>query len=269
MTLAFDLPENSFGQRKRLHAVAELVRAHRPKTVLDVGCGSGQLLTVPLAKNFPELQITGLDEDSTSIAWARSQDPPSNLRFALPQELPAESRFDLIVASEVIEHVEDPAGFLVWLRGHLAPGGAVFLTLPNGFGPYEGIVFLYQLMRWMGLRRRQAGPSTGALTDTLAISPHINFFSFGVIRRIISQGGFAIQRYQPRTFLCGGVFDRLMARHIDWNARVSEKLPAMFASDWMFLLTPAAAPAPKPLRRGALARLRRRFNEQDAQMQAR
>jgi SAM-dependent methyltransferase len=260
MTLAFDLQENSFGQRKRLHAVVDILRARGVKTVLDVGCGSGQLLTLPLARNFPEVQIKGLDEDSATIAWARAQNPPANLRFLFPAELPADSRFDLIVASEVIEHVEDPASFLTWMRGHLAAGGAVFLTLPNGFGPYEAISFLYQLADRLGLRKRRAAAAS-ELTDTLASSPHINFFSFRAIRRVIAQGGFAIQCYQPRTFLCGGVFDRLVAGRLDWNARISEKLPACLASDWMFLILPIAVPASKPFRRGAFARLRRRFNE--------
>ena len=78
---------------------------------------------------------------------------------------------------------------------------------------------------------------------------------------MIAQGGFAIQRYKPRTFLCGGVFDRLVAGRLDWNTRVSEKLPAFLASDWMFVIVPATAPAPAPFRRGAFNRLRRRFNE--------
>ncbi len=52
MTLAFDLPENAFGQRKRLHAVADILRARAVMTVLDVGCGSGQLLTLAAGKKL-------------------------------------------------------------------------------------------------------------------------------------------------------------------------------------------------------------------------
>jgi SAM-dependent methyltransferase len=260
MMLAHDLPENTFGQRKRLHVAAEILRAHAPRAVLDVGCGSGQLLTVPLAQNFPDIAFTGLDEDATSIGWARGRNPPANLRFVFPAELAEDARFGLVIASEVIEHVEDPVGFLIWLRSRLATGGAVFLTLPNGFGPYESLTFFYQLADRLGLRNRRTAPK-GELTDTLAASPHINFFSFGAICRVIAQSGFAIQRYQPRTFLCGGVFDRLVGGRLDWNARVSEKLPAALASDWMFLITPVAAPAPRPFKRGVFNRLRRRFNE--------
>ena len=248
--LAYDLPENAFGQRKRLHTVADILRTRAIKTILDVGCGSGQLLTLPLAQNFPDVQITGLDEDVVSIDWARAQNSPSNLRFILPQDLAPEVKFDLIIASEVIEHVENPAEFLVWLRSHLATGGAVFLTLPNGFGPYESIVFLYQLADRTGLRKRHNAAMDGPVTDTLAASPHVNFFSFGAIRRVIAQAGFLIARYQPRTFLCGGLFDRLVAGRLDWNAQISERLPAHLASDWMFLITPVVAPSPQPFPRG-------------------
>jgi SAM-dependent methyltransferase len=261
VTLIFDLPENAFGQRKRLHVVAEILRARAVKSVLDVGCGSGQLLTLPLSLNFPEVAITGLDEDKVSISWARSHAPPSNSRFLLPEELHTDAKFDLVIASEVIEHVEDPAGFLVWLGTRLNPGGAVFLTLPNGFGPYEIIVFLYQMFERIGLRHRATASGGGELADTFAASPHINFFSFLAIRRIIAQAGFAIERYQPRTFLCGGVFDGLVGNRLEWNARISEALPPLLASDWMFLLIPRLEPSPQPFRRGPLARLRRRFNE--------
>lgn len=261
MMLAHDLSENTFGQRKRLHVAAEMVHARMPKTLLDVGCGSGQLLTLPLARNFPQMQVTGLDEDTVSINWAKAQNPPANLRFLLPGELPDDAVFDLIVASEVIEHVENPSEFLIWLRKHLAPGGSVFLTLPNGFGPYEMVVFFYQLADRLGLRRKRDAPR-GAVTDTLAASPHINFFSYAAIQQVIAQAGFKVVHYQPRTFLCGGIFDRLMAKKLEWNAQVSERLPARLASDWMFLISPAAAPVPKPYKRGLFARLRRRFNEE-------
>jgi SAM-dependent methyltransferase len=183
MTLVFDLPENAFGQRKRLHVVADILRARDVKTVLDVGCGSGQLLTTPLARNFPGVRITGLDEDSTSVTWARSNSPLPNVRFLLPTELSADAHFDLIIASEVIEHVEDPGAFLAWLRSHLVPAGAIFLTMPNGFGPYEVVTFLYQLADRVGLRKRRS-PTARGLIDTWAASPHINFFSFGSIRRL-------------------------------------------------------------------------------------
>jgi SAM-dependent methyltransferase len=260
MILTYDLSENAFGQRKRLHAAAAILEARAPRTVLDVGCGSGQLLTVPLAQNFRNIEITGLDEDAASIDWARSENPPGNLCFVLPEKLSADARFDLIIASEVIEHVENPAEFLIWMRSRLTPGGVVFLTLPNGFGPYEMVTFLYQLAGRVGMRR-QRRPAQGAMTDTLAASPHINFFSFRVIRRVIAQAGFTVLRYQPRTFLCGGIFDRLMAGRVEWNAQISESLPAGLVSDWMFLIEPATAPSPKPFRRSAFARLRRRFNE--------
>ena len=239
----------------------DLILARGVGNVLDVGCGSGQLLTLPLAQNFPDMQFTGLDEDTVSIGWAREQNPPSNLRFLLPDALEANAKFDLIIASEVIEHVESPADFLVSLRGHLTPGGAVFLTLPNGYGPYETIIFLYQVAERLGLRKTRAA-AKGAVTDTLAASPHINFFSYDAIRGIIAQAGYGILRYQPRTFLCGGMFDRLVADRLAWNARVSEKLPAQLASDWMFLIMPAGAPASQPYWRGPFARLRRRFNEE-------
>jgi hypothetical protein len=101
----------------------------------------------------------------------------------------------------------------------------------------------------------------GTARDTLASSPHVNFFSLGSIYHLIENAGLVIVAISPRTFLCGHLFDRLIRsdRWILWNASVADSLPKIFASDWMFLLK--VDPRPKGggrgYRRTLFARLRR------------
>ena len=45
------LAENSYGDAKRLAFAREAIGSCRPRSVLDVGCGSGDLLTAPRLKN--------------------------------------------------------------------------------------------------------------------------------------------------------------------------------------------------------------------------
>ena len=108
-------------------------RGFRPlagKTALDVGCGAG-LLAEPLARLGAK--VTAIDVAPEVIAVARDHAAGQRLaidyRHAAVEDL--DSRFDLVTAMEVIEHVADPQAFLVSLAARLAPGGLMILSTPN------------------------------------------------------------------------------------------------------------------------------------------
>ena len=265
------MTENTYGLAKRLDFVSEVIARCRPARVLDVGCGTGANLTAPLAQRFPATQFVGMDSDAASIAYAARINPHANARYLREADGTVPGRFDLVIASEVIEHVEEPDAFLDGLKARLAPGGKIVLTLPNGYGPFELATFLESLMRASGLygllrslrRRLHAGPAEAAPTDTLAWSPHVNFFSYRLIREVLAGRGYSVLEYRPRTFLCGFGFDQLLRSPaiIAWNAAVADRLPPQLVSDWMFLLEPSGSPLRAAYRRGAYARARRYLNE--------
>jgi len=278
------MPEDIYGKRKRLDFVARVIPAARPVTVLDIGCGTGTHLTVPLATALPEATFVWVDADEETIAYARSNDHPANLRFLSNADLDPEAMFDLIIASEVIEHVESPEELLLSLKRRLNAGGRIVLTVPNGYGPFEfSVLFqtlllasgLYSLLRAANRLRARPSPTQDArlaepLRDTLAASPHINFFSFGGIRRVFDACGLTVREFGSRTFLCGFGFDQLLrgGRFLRWNTRIADKLPPQVTSDWMFVLEPGTLPPrTTPYRRNAYARFRRRLNERHARAQ--
>lgn len=267
------LAENSYGDAKRLAYAERVLAARRPHSVLDVGCGSGDLLTAPLAKAHPDCHFLGVDSDAVSLAHAEARHRLPNLRFAPIGTLDPAQRFDLVIASEVLEHVEQPDQFLSDLRARLAPDGALLLTVPNGYGPAElgalieallQVSGLYRLLRafWRLLGLKRAAGIESAEVNSLAVSPHINFFRHRALRDSLDGAGLGVADYRPRTFLCGFGFDHLVGllRLIDWNARVADRLPPMLVSDWMFLAVPAPAHRAAVYRRGPYARFRRRLN---------
>ncbi|KAF0100132.1 MAG: hypothetical protein FD187_1386 [bacterium] len=263
--------ENTYGIAKRFGFVAGVIDRLQPDRVLDIGCGTGTNLTKPLAERFPCTTFVGMDSDPASVDFANREDCPANARFHLDGELSDPGYFDLVIASEVIEHVEDPDAFLAFLRERLTPGGMLLLTLPNGLGPFElaslaetlmHLTGIYAVLRWIKRRLRGQAIATTA-ADTLAISPHINFFSLRSIRSAIAFAGFEIVESRPRTLLCGFGFDQLLtsSRMIKWNTEVADRVPMSFASAWMFLLKPAAPASAEAYHRGAYAQLRRFLNE--------
>jgi SAM-dependent methyltransferase len=264
--------EDSYGLAKRIEFLTIEIERRNPQRVLDFGCGTGTNLTAPLAERYPHIQFIGVDSDEASIAHARRTCGLQNIEFRhFPREFAFDEDFDIVVASEVLEHVEEPDTFLTMLRGCLTPGGAILLTVPNGYGPYELGSMVVTLLQLSGLyavlRKLKNALSTTPHThhtqvDTLAISPHVNFFSFSELRRLFNTRGLAMVRYRSRTFLCGFGFDQLLrgAGVLRWNARVADHLPPQIVSDWMFVLVPSQAPVEGRFQRGAYARLRRWLN---------
>jgi SAM-dependent methyltransferase len=264
--------DTAYGISKRLAFCAEVLAQTAPKLVIDVGCGTGTALTRPLAESAPATQFIGVDSDEPSLDYARRNSPPPNLAYRGVDELRRYTGADLIIASEVLEHVEDPERFLAELRSLLGSSGRMLVTVPNGWGPFEVATLLENVLRLSGLlgflrrARRwvaEARPVDRFGEDTLAVSPHINFFSWRQLRRIFARSGLAVRVYRPRTFLCGFLFDPLLRALglLEWNARVAERLPPQLVSDWMFVLEPVA-PAEAPLyRRCHFDRWRRRLNE--------
>ena len=178
------LPEDAYGRAKRQGFVEAVIRAVNPRAVLDFGCGTGTQLTRPLAQAFPHVSFLGIDSDAVTIEWARKQPPLPNLVYAT-EDAGGVEPYDVIIASEVLEHVEAPNLLLHDFHSRLANEGRLVVTVPNGHGPFETMSLVEHVLTLSGvlpvLRRMKHSifgkpnfDSTEALT--LAISPHINFF---------------------------------------------------------------------------------------------
>jgi SAM-dependent methyltransferase len=106
-------------------------RLARGKRVLDAGCGAGYG-SAELARSAES--VVGVDRAPSAIEFARAHYAEANLSFAeAPCEaLPyADGSFELVVAFEVIEHLEDWRGFLREARRVLAPTGQLVVSTPN------------------------------------------------------------------------------------------------------------------------------------------
>ena len=106
-------------------------RLARGKRVLDAGCGAGYG-SAELAQAADS--VIGVDRAAEAVDFARATYGLPNLRFeqASCEALPHPSgSFDLVVAFEVIEHLENWREFLLEARRVLAPSGQLIVSTPN------------------------------------------------------------------------------------------------------------------------------------------
>lgn len=101
--------------------------------ILDLGCGRGWLTSL-LSRYGP---VLGIDPVPAAIERAKLLFPNLNVRLAQTEDLIDEGftgRFDLIVSSEVIEHVPNrqKKSFVANIHRLLKPGGFATLTTPRG-----------------------------------------------------------------------------------------------------------------------------------------
>jgi SAM-dependent methyltransferase len=93
--------------------VVGLVKDAAPATILDVGCGEGYTLAA-LAAGGVRATLTGVDLSAEAIATARARlGDSAELSVQDARTLALEGRrFDLVMMTEVLEHLEDPAAVL-------------------------------------------------------------------------------------------------------------------------------------------------------------
>jgi 2-polyprenyl-3-methyl-5-hydroxy-6-metoxy-1,4-benzoquinol methylase len=103
-----------------------------PASLLDVGCGSGHLLE-RLRRQFPAADLLGVDFSGESVKLARKLHSGIDFQVRSIFELDRLGRqFDLVLCTEVLEHLEDADVALEQLIKTCAPGGRVVITVPDG-----------------------------------------------------------------------------------------------------------------------------------------
>jgi SAM-dependent methyltransferase len=104
----------------------------RPSSILDVGCGSGHLL-VEVRRAFPAAQVIGTDFSPESIRLARELHPLIQFQVQDVFELgKIGHQFDLVLCTEVLEHLEDADLAMEALHGACRVGGTIAVTVPDG-----------------------------------------------------------------------------------------------------------------------------------------
>ena len=105
----------------------DIRKAHpRRKKVLEIGCSYGLLLSFLRDAGW---ETTGIDSSRNAVRSARARG--LDCRDVSLKDFRPDNQFDVILLIHVLEHLPSPAASLRMILSWLAPGGSIYLRLPN------------------------------------------------------------------------------------------------------------------------------------------
>jgi dolichol-phosphate mannosyltransferase len=166
------IPLQRYWQHARYRHIMAMVgreRAGGKPAILDVGCGSSRIIQA-----LPDAVALDILLPKLRFLRGRVRRLVQASAFALPFSTAA---FDIVICSEVIEHVPDSPEMLVELTRVLRPGGRLILGTPD-YGRR-----LWWLLEWI----------YGKVLPGAYAHEHITHFTQATLRRRLLESGYAIQ----------------------------------------------------------------------------
>lgn len=164
--------------------VIEMVAAYKPKRILDIGCGNGLLAKQLKLAGY---DVVGVEYDQTGVDVARATYPDIPFyRFGVqddPTELLAqEAPFDMIVSTEVVEHLFAPHLLVTYSAAVLVDKGIILLSTP--YHGYWKNLLITILNKWDSHHM------------PLWHGGHIKFWSRISLGTLLIEGGFDFIEFQ-------------------------------------------------------------------------
>jgi SAM-dependent methyltransferase len=115
------------GRRQIVYDLVLCANSDRGCRILEMGCSSGQFLFQ--LRNHGYQNVTGIDISERAVKVCQEAGLPANVMDAQRLDFPDDS-FDLITASDVLEHLADEKRALQEWRRVLKPGGRLVVFVP-------------------------------------------------------------------------------------------------------------------------------------------
>jgi len=235
------MKENSYGIKRRIEFIYLSIKSHfsvvinKDIKILEVGCGTGEYISRQLAKKG--FLVKGIDLDYNSIEYAKKRNKFPNLKYQVKDLKEIDEKYDVIICSEVLEHLKDPLEMLTQINQKLSARGIVIVTIPNGYGPFEFFSLIYHLSL---KRERKPNGNNQKIPDSLNSNcPHIQHFTISEIKTLFKKANFIAKFQKNRSFLCGP-YIRFILNKVPFinkiNLILADHLPARAVSGWMFVL---------------------------------
>ena len=177
-------------------ALLQLLKIENPrgKKLLDFGCGGGFVVEVAKEMGF---ESYGIEANMTMVRWC--QERGLNVESKSIESLVVEDKkFDIIIFSAVLEHIEDPISILLECKKLLTPTGVLAISQ----AAYDGLLPKIFPWGWYGWQPQE----------------HFWHFNKGSIETMASKSGLQVQKmirnelYHP--WFTSGSIAQLVGRNI-------------------------------------------------------
>ena len=178
--------------------------------MLDVGCGNG-IISRSLGK--AGYNVYGIDVSEKAIEKAKQLNKFPNVTFDIlsAEQLVAEGKkYNAIICSEVLEHLNKPEELLATLYQSLTDTGVLIVTVPNGMGPRElfvtkPVIWLQKKDNfiWYGIQKikKILGYKGTTVQSDASDLTHIQFFTRKSLNFLASQNNFKIIQFGKTNFI--------------------------------------------------------------------
>lgn len=161
-----------------------------------------------LIKNIKGCKIWGIDNDPKSIPWAKNRLDKAILSDADSLNLPLKNNyFDLIIFSNILEHLARPQKVLLNFRKYLKKKGYIIVALPNAV--------------WLPVRVRILFGRFNYTKYGILDRTHLRFFTFKTSKELIENAGFEILTVSTNFH--------------GWRNTIAKIRPTLLASQFVFL----------------------------------
>jgi 2-polyprenyl-3-methyl-5-hydroxy-6-metoxy-1,4-benzoquinol methylase len=188
------LKDAGFSKLEKILFAAKQPRADSAPLILDIGCATGALLAVLRDKGW---RVTGV-EISPSAIYAKNERKLDVRNVPLEENNFPDSSFDVILASHLIEHLNEPKTFLEETYRILKDNGSIFITTPDISG-FQSRLF--------GSRWRSA------------IFDHLYLFSRRTLSKMLKTVGFKVISCHSWGGLAAGAAPKTVKRVADFLAK--------------------------------------------------
>lgn len=183
--------------KRRARRIIEELNPQKGDKIMDLGCGTGYYLF--LLSSLPiDLNLTGFDNDEKALTEARESLKGRSIKFVLgdSHRLPFKiNSFDKIVASEVLEHLEDDQQALGEISKILKPNGILVISTPSINYP-----FFWDPINWILQRTIKTHIKKGFFSGIW--SGHIRLYKKEDLENKFKKAGFEIEESEELTSWC-------------------------------------------------------------------
>ncbi|HAW57842.1 MAG TPA: hypothetical protein DCX03_02305 [Bacteroidales bacterium] len=235
---------------KRLKYILDKVSSlnSKPLRILEVGCGSGNICYQLAREGHYAL---GIDVDEGSIQQAKKDFQWKGLEYqqVAAEEIEPNRIFDVIICSEVLEHLYQPLPVMKTIGRMLANEGLFIVTVPNGRGPCE--LFVTRPVQWikrntkilwkiLSFFKKSLGYKSFTVQSNNFSLEHVQFYTIRQLTQMAQKSELKIIDIHPACFLEKVFPFSLLTRHSSTlqklDCHLADLLPLNFSSGFFITL---------------------------------